>query len=443
MASSTNERKTRDEYKKQKALEEARKNGTAPLQTDEEGKEINPHIPQYIANAPWYLKSQVPSLKHQRDFIPKIDYTKDWYARGIRISNNSNSNNSNNSNNNNEKVTIQVLRQLLNKSKSSFELIPLQDGTLPEFYTVLKEIKEKNFVQENETTGELTLTNLGKDFVNKLTSSISNLNCHNCKGRGYTINSNAEFVNLYKKVLENRPPPSQDYNQQFITPENIIARVAFMDERGDVAGKDILVIGDDDMISIALALTRLPRRVVVLEVDTRVNSFVNSIAKEYNLNIEAYNFDVRLAFPNEFKRAFDVFTCDPVETFEGIKLFLSAGAGALRGENSSLYFGLTTLEAGTKKWYKIQLVLQQMNFVTTDIKRNFNEYECTEFDNTFTVEQKLGVNSKAHMWYWSALWRNEAISQPLPIINLDGSHIVKDIYLDDETWATPTTVTNS
>lgn len=49
-----------------KALEEARKKGIAPAELDEEGREINPHIPHYIVKAPWYVSTGAASLKHQR-----------------------------------------------------------------------------------------------------------------------------------------------------------------------------------------------------------------------------------------------------------------------------------------------------------------------------------------------------------------------------------------
>lgn len=82
MASGGGNRLTRDEFKKAKELEEARKAGTLPAELDEDGREINPHIPQYIAQAPWYLNRNAPSLKHQRKTQETEQYDKEWYDRG-------------------------------------------------------------------------------------------------------------------------------------------------------------------------------------------------------------------------------------------------------------------------------------------------------------------------------------------------------------------------
>jgi len=85
-AGSQQQRVSRDDWKKQKQLDEARKAGTAPAALDEDGKEINPHIPQYIAVAPWYLNNEKPSLKHQKSSIAKPAYVTDWYQRGQKLS---------------------------------------------------------------------------------------------------------------------------------------------------------------------------------------------------------------------------------------------------------------------------------------------------------------------------------------------------------------------
>ncbi|KAG6831695.1 hypothetical protein H0H92_008338 [Tricholoma furcatifolium] len=78
---------SREEFRRQKDLDAARKAGTAPAALDEEGKPINPHIPQYISQAPWYLDTGAPSLSHQR--LPESgpgdsNKVSEWYDRGVK-----------------------------------------------------------------------------------------------------------------------------------------------------------------------------------------------------------------------------------------------------------------------------------------------------------------------------------------------------------------------
>ena len=60
MATASAAFKSREDHRKQLELEEARKAGLAPAELDEDGKEINPHIPQYMSSAPWYLNAERP-----------------------------------------------------------------------------------------------------------------------------------------------------------------------------------------------------------------------------------------------------------------------------------------------------------------------------------------------------------------------------------------------
>jgi len=62
--------------------------GLAPAERDEDGKEINPHIPQFMAAAPWYLE-QKAGLKHQKAWnaVDKKEgegASGSWYKRGVK-----------------------------------------------------------------------------------------------------------------------------------------------------------------------------------------------------------------------------------------------------------------------------------------------------------------------------------------------------------------------
>ena len=58
---------------KKRAEDEARKAGTLPPEMDNEGNLINPHIPEFMSKAPWYLNQEEGAgLKHQREAKKRV-----------------------------------------------------------------------------------------------------------------------------------------------------------------------------------------------------------------------------------------------------------------------------------------------------------------------------------------------------------------------------------
>jgi pre-mRNA-processing factor SLU7 len=64
-------RMTKEERLKAKERAEAQKNGTLTPDLDADGNPINPHVPKFIADAPWYMDMAEEtggktSLRHQK-----------------------------------------------------------------------------------------------------------------------------------------------------------------------------------------------------------------------------------------------------------------------------------------------------------------------------------------------------------------------------------------
>merc|ERR1712050_53230 len=78
--------KSREEFKRERELDEARKAGIAPAAVDKNGKEINPHIPQYMTKGLWYLNQEgiCTTLLHQKNWKTDKKEQEKWYERGVK-----------------------------------------------------------------------------------------------------------------------------------------------------------------------------------------------------------------------------------------------------------------------------------------------------------------------------------------------------------------------
>ncbi len=338
-----------------------------------------------------------------------------------------------------DRIAKQWLQVLSQGPVSVYRLLDAQDASLPEFFARLQAWQEQGWIALED--GKVRLTEQGRALAREVGAFYEPVRCTHCQGTGYVWGPRLDAAfQKYLEITRQRPEAEARYDQGFINPQGVMRRVAFMYERGDLLKSRIFVVGDDDLLSIAAALTGLPEAITVIDIDERLIRFIQEWARRENLPIEARVVDVQHALPQDLQGQFDVFVTDPVETLPGISLFLSRGVSALKGEGGVGYFGLTTLEASRQKWYRIQEMLHQMGFVITDIRRQFNVYPQVE-GNFFAYQEQLPIVRKLgvpvdHDWYTSSFYRIEAVQTPKPLVT--GTKIIDEaVYRDEESWATP------
>lgn len=338
-------------------------------------------------------------------------------------------------------VRYHILRELSTGPKTYWQLLAqgsFHPSSLIEALTALQEAGVITYPSK-----AFVLTREGREQLERLgpRERVPGL-CPRCRGRAYVIPPALEGVlKELERIARDRPPATQEFDQGPIPPENALLRVVALYERGDLEGKDLVILGDDDLTSVAAALTGLPRSIQVLEADPRLVEFLATLSqRDAWKGFRVDRYDVRQPLPPAFSRAFDTFFTDPTETLLGFSLFLSRATMCLRGQGAVGYFGLSHLEASRKKWQEIQRRLLQMNFVITDTLRGFHEYTL---DPDGIMAQEYRVVTKCPFeppkpdlnWYTSTLFRVELVGEPAPL--LEGTvSLSRDLYYDEEAYVT-------
>ena len=314
--------------------------------------------------------------------------------------------------------------------RSSFErFISLLRGKRPvdlwdiirsseEHITVIMEIMEEMRLRgllSIDSAGKIRLTEAGMRFTEPLAPPHPMR-----RGDRYGMRLNPPLRSIFE-VIKNIYPeitPKDEYDQAPLLPDSAIYKAAYMINRGDVASKEVVCVGDDDMISVILALTGLPRRITALDIDEGVLSVIERASFRLKLDIKTYRHDLRNPIPKSLSHKFDTFVTEPPDTVKGITSFVSRGVELLKeGPGRIGYLGISPTACPPLGLLKIQEGFTKMGLVITDMLPKFNEYPPvrTELKHVEVPECYEPFYPPPKVWYLSDLVRLKTTRMARPL----------------------------
>ncbi len=171
--------------------------------------------------------------------------------------------------------------------------------------------------------------------------------CPHCGGLGLVVPDGlAGLAGPLDRAALAEPRAKVDLDQTHCTTDTKLRRVLAMHEAGALAGQRILLLGDDDLVSVALAVfaghagaAARPRGVTVLDCDPDLVAYLRGELRDPGFPAEVIEHDLRDPLPAALAGAFDVACTDPPYTVAGAELFLSRAVSALApGAGGHVFF---------------------------------------------------------------------------------------------------------
>ncbi|MEO5375211.1 MAG: bis-aminopropyl spermidine synthase family protein [Alphaproteobacteria bacterium] len=250
---------------------------------------------------------------------------------------------------------------------------------LPVVGAVRRELEKAGLLERGQG---LRLSAEGRTFAETVLGLGSRLDptCPACGGAGLVVApALGEVAAMLAEHVARGPKVDTTLDQAPCTPDTALRRALAMHAAGAVDGRAIVFLGDDDSVSVAVALLARhigasPRRLTVLEVDPGRLAHLEGARRSHGLDIDLVEADLRSPLPEPFREAFDVFETDPPYTLDGMTLFVSRGIEALR-RTVGLPGFLSFAELAPGDTLDLQRRLFDMGLAIVDVRRGFNRYE--------------------------------------------------------------------
>lgn len=113
------------------------------------------------------------------------------------------------------------------------------------------------------------------------------------------------------------------YNQSVETHETLIRRLKMMQAFGDLNHSSLLLLGDDALFSVFLAVHGYDRSIVVADIDADLLMVIERLAKRHGFkNIEVVQHDMLQPMPERLRGKFECFAVNGFKDVGGLMMFV-------------------------------------------------------------------------------------------------------------------------
>jgi S-adenosylmethionine decarboxylase proenzyme len=255
------------------------------------------------------------------------------------------------------------------------------------------------------------------------------------------------YLNAIKDLLNKRPDPEFSLDQSHADFSTIVKKVLYLLKKGEIEGRNIIFLGDDDVISLALGLTKLADQITVVDIDNRVLDFIYQSAENLNFkNFDIINHDLRKSCPETIMNKYDVVIMDPPYTIEGLRLFLKRARQIIKSNlkiNDKIYPVVGKkcfLSFGNKpplQMQKLQLAILDHGFIISEMLPNFNHYKGAsiigKFSHLYFLQSVINPNDKYNLSFFSQpIYTSEVKSIPDYSFRPVGFHFVGEMHFKNQ-----------
>jgi predicted methyltransferase len=274
----------------------------------------------------------------------------------------------------------QVLRFVYLENRITLKALSRRSGLpIPVLAAVRGELEKARML---ERRGGLVLTERGRRFVQahlNITTAHDPV-CPVCHGRRIVIAEDLRAcVERLERILLHSPTIDVTLDQAPCMAATSVRRALCMYQRSALEGKHVLILGDDDLVSLSIGFlgqalgSRLPARLTVIEIDQRWIDLIQDVSATEGMGVEVVRHDLRAALPQGLQRQFDTFETDPPYTTAGMTLFVSRAIQALKpgiGQQGFLSFG----HRAPSELLTVHRKLAEMGLAIHELIPAFNTY---------------------------------------------------------------------